>query len=114
MNDRAQRALERGQRRDEAAAAQALEQEVDLDVPAQDRDGIFEEREDIPARVPRARGRAPAAAFPAAIDPGMWLNMANVKTPYLADLELESMKKFILDYKRYSQKFPQKLLRRMQ
>jgi len=114
MNDRAKRALAKGHRGKEAAAAQALEQEVDLDVPAQDQDDIFEEREDIPARVPRARGRAPAAAFPAAIDPGMWLNMVNVKTPYLADLELENMKKFILDYKRYRQKCPQQLLRRMQ
>jgi len=92
MNDRAQRALVRGQRREEAAAAQAPQQEVDLDAPAQDLDDIFEEREDIPARALRARGRAPAAAFPAAIDPGMWLNMVNVKTPYLADLELESLK----------------------
>ena len=83
-------------------------------MPGQDLDEIFEEREDILARVPRARGRAPAAALPAAIDPGMWLNMVNVKTPYLADLELESMKIFILDYKRYSQKCPQQLLRRMQ
>ena len=107
MNDRAQRALAWGLRWEEAAAAQALEQEVDLDVPAQDLDDIFEEREDIPARAPRARGRAPAAAFPAAIDPGMWLNMVNVKAPYLSDLELESMTKFILDYKRYSQKCPQ-------
>ena len=50
------------------------------------------ELEDIPARVSRARERAQAAALPAAIDPGMWLNMVNVKTPYLADLKLESMK----------------------
>ena len=106
MNDRAQRALVRGQRREEAAAAQAPQQEVDLDAPVQDLDDIFEEREDIHARAPRARGRAPAAAFPAAIDPGMWLNMVNVKAPYLSDLELESMKKFILDYKRYSQRCP--------
>ena len=65
MNDRAQRALARGNRREEAAAAQAPEQT--LDVPAQDLDDIFEEREDILARVPRARGRAPAAVFPAAM-----------------------------------------------
>ena len=104
MNDRTQRALTRGNRGEKAAAAQALEQEVDLDVPAQDLDDIFEEREDIPGRVPRARGRAPAAALPAVIDPGMWLKMVNVKIPYLADLELESIKKFILAYKRYSQK----------
>ena len=50
---------------------------------------VFEEREDIPARVPRARGRAPVAALPAAIDPGKWLKMVNVN-PNLADLELES------------------------
>jgi len=29
-----------------------------------------------------------------------------IKLPHLADLEVESMKKFILDYKRYSQKCP--------
>ena len=52
--------------------AQVLEQEVDPDVPAQDLDNIFEEREDIPARNPRERERAPAAALPAAIDPRMW------------------------------------------
>ena len=40
--------------------------------------------------------------------------MVNVKTPYLANLELESMKKIILDDKRYSQKYPQQFLRRMQ
>jgi len=28
--------------------------------------------------------------------------MFNVKPPHLADLEVESMKKFILDYQRYS------------
>ena len=91
MNDRAQRALARGHRGEEAAAAQALEQEVYLDVPAQDWDDILKKQEDIPARVPRAIGRAPAA-FPAAIDPRMWLNMVNDMTPYLAVLELESMK----------------------
>jgi len=41
----------------------------------------------------------------------MWLNMVNVKPPDLADLETESMKKFILDYKRCSQKCP--LLQKM-
>jgi len=43
----------------------------------------------------------PPAEVPAAIDSGMWLNMVNVKPPHLIDLEVESMKKFILlDYKR--------------
>jgi len=46
--------------------------------------------------------------------PGMWLNMVNVNPPYLADLEIESMKKIILDYKRYSQRCPRQLLRNMQ
>ena len=44
----------------------------------------------------------------------MWLNMVNVKPPYLPDLEVESIKKFILEYKRYSQKCPRQLLRNMQ
>jgi hypothetical protein len=48
------------------------------------------------------------------MNPGMWLNMVNVKPPQLADLELESMKKFILDNKRYSQKRPEPLRRKMQ
>ena len=39
--------------------------------------------------------------------------MVNVKTPHLSDLEVERMKKFILDYKRYSQKCPRPLLRKM-
>ena len=56
----------------------------------------------------------PAAEFPAAIDPGMWLSMVNVKPLHLSDLEVESMKKFILDNKRYSQSCPRRLLRKMQ
>ena len=40
--------------------------------------------------------------------------MVNVKPPYLSDLEIESMKKFILEYKRYSQKCPRQRLRSMQ
>ena len=33
----------------------------------------------------------------------IWPNMINVKSPHLADLEIESLKKFILDYERHSQ-----------
>ena len=51
---------------------------------------------------------------PLAMDPGLWINMVNVKPPFLSDLEIESMKKFILEYKRYSQKCPRQLLRSMQ
>ena len=66
-------------------------------------------------RIPGAwdRGGPPAAAIPAPIDPSIWLSMVNAKPSHLADLEVESMK-FILDYKRYSQKCPRELLRKMQ
>ena len=67
-------------------------QEVGADVPAQNLDDIFKEREDIPARVSGAKERAPSGALSPEIDPGMWLNMVNVNTPYLADLELDSKK----------------------
>jgi hypothetical protein len=69
----------------------------------------------VPPQIPAAPAAA-AAAFlaPLAVDPGMWLSMVNVKPPQLADLEVESMKKFILDFKRYAQRCPPQLLRRMQ
>ena len=38
--------------------------------------------------------------------------MVNFKPRHLSDLEVESMKKLILDYKRYSQKCPRQLLRK--
>ena len=47
------------------------------------------------------------------IDLGRWLSMVNVKPPHLSDLEAESMKKFILDYNRNSQKCPRLLPRKM-
>ena len=40
--------------------------------------------------------------------------MVNVKPPYLVDLEIESVNKFILEYMRYSQKFPHQLQHSMQ
>ena len=40
--------------------------------------------------------------------------MLNVKSPHMAHLEVESMKKFILNNNIYSQKFPLQLLREMQ
>ena len=48
------------------------------------------------------------------LDPRMWLNMVNVELPYLSDLGIENMKKFILDYKKYSQKYPRQFLCNMQ
>jgi len=43
-------------------------------------------------RVPRGKAQLSRAVPPLAMDPGMWLNMANVKFPYRVDLEIESMK----------------------
>jgi hypothetical protein len=110
MADRARRAEARAQRRQEAAeavvAGQENENEEDLD--------DNEEMEDVPVRVHHRRARGPAVVPQLALDPGMWMNMVNVKPPYLPDLEIESMKKFILEYKRYSQKCPRQLLRNMQ
>ena len=51
-----------------------------------------------------------SVAPPLALDP----EMVNVKPPNLADLEIESMKKFILDDKRYSYKCLRQLIRNTQ
>ena len=48
------------------------------------------------AHVPQRKFRGPAVE----LDSRMWLNLVKVKPPYLADLEIESMKRFILNYKR--------------
>ena len=55
-------------------------------------------------RAPHGRTRPPAVVAPSATDPGLWLNMFNEKPPYL--LDLDSMKKFMLEYKIFS-KLPQ-------
>ena len=41
-----------------------------------------EEMEDVPVRVPHRRARGPAVVPQLALDPGMWMNMVNVKPPY--------------------------------
>ena len=95
----------RGQR----AAAREAARQNQFDVladPVPEPDGDLED-EDI-QELPAAE---PAAAAPMVVDPGIWLSMFNVKSPQLLDLEILSMKKFILDYKRYSQKCPPQLLR---
>ena len=118
MDARGERALARRNRREVAAEGQEGPREEEIVAAAREEEDILEEREDVPVRIripaARARGGPPPAAIPAPIDPGMWLSMVNVKPPHLADLEVESMKKFILDYKRYSQKCPRQLLRKMQ
>jgi len=58
------------------------------------------------ARVLRRRAQPPGAVPPLAMDPGMWLNIVNVKPPYLLDLEIDGMTNFILEYKCYAQKCP--------
>ena len=45
------------------------------------------------------------------MDVGMWLTMVNLRTPTLVDFEIMSMKKFIVEYKRYATKCPAGLLR---
>ena len=106
MDARGKRALARRNRRDaveEVSAAPREDNPVESDTEESE---ILDEREQVPLRIriPGARGRVgppaaevPAAEVPAAIDPGMWLNMVNVKPPHLSDLEVESVKKFILD-----------------
>ena len=110
MADRARRAEARAQRRQEAAEAVVTDQDR---VNEEDSDDN-EEMEEVPVRVLQRIARGLAVAPQLALDPGMWLNMVNVKPPYLPDLEIESMKKFILEYKRYSHTCPRQLLRNMQ
>jgi len=64
-------------------------------------------------RVPHGRAQPPRAVPTLAMDPGMWLNMVNVTSPYLVDFEIKSMKTFISEYKSNSQKCPRRLLRSM-
>jgi len=98
MNARCQRALARRYRRDAFVQEGPREEE------------ILEKRDDVPLRIrilcARARGGPPAAAAAAAaaaagamsapINPGMWLNMVDVKLPHLAGLEVDSMKNLSL------------------
>ena len=84
-----------------------------------DDEEILEEWDAVPfrIRIPGARGRGepPAETISTATNPGMWLNLGNVKPAHLADVEVDSMKKFFLDYKQYSQnECPRQLLREMQ
>jgi hypothetical protein len=115
MDVKGHRALARRNHREAGEVVQERPREEEI---VESEEEILEYREpcSLRIRIPGARARSgpPAAAIPAPFDPGMWLSMVNVKPPHLADLEVESMKKFILDYKRYSQKCPRLLLRKMQ
>jgi len=116
MADRGARAARRAARRNgpvENAAvdiAEVVDNRIDVESDSSSDNELLEEV----VRVPHGRARPPAVIAPLAMDPGLWLNMVNVKPPYLLDLEIDSMKKFILEYKRYSQKCPRQLLRSMQ
>ena len=90
MADRARRAKARAQRRQKAAEAVVAGQER---VNEEDSDDN-EEIEEVPVRFPQRMARGPAVAPQLALDPGMWMNMVNVKPPNLPDLEIESMKKW--------------------
>ena len=112
MNARCQRDLAR---RNHGSGGSSGEEIVEKDTEEEE---ILEERDATPIHIfiPSTRGRGGStavAAVPALIYPGIWLSMVNVKPPHLADLEVESMKKLILDYMRYSQKCSRQSLRKI-
>ena len=87
MGDRARRAERR-----EARLGNQAEVEVEVDIRKDVNGGDSVSRssdgegvEEV-VRVPRGWAQPPRTV------PGMWLNMVNVKPPYLVDLEIESMK----------------------
>ena len=94
MGDRAGRTARRA-----ACVENVVLEDADLDAELSSGNESLKEV----VRAPLGRARPPAVVAPLAMDPGMCLNMVNVKPPYLVDLELDSMMKFILEYKRYSQ-----------
>ena len=57
-------------------------------------DGEIEEEV---VRVPRERAQLPMAIPSLAMDPGMWLNMVNVKSPYLVDFGNQEYEKNVVD-----------------
>ena len=69
-------------------------EDADVDANSPSDNEILEEV----VRAPLGRARPPAVVDPLAIDPGMWLHMVNVKSPYLVDFEVDSTKNFILEF----------------
>ena len=117
MNAKGQRALERRNHRRLTTLVQGRREEEILESDSE-REEILKERDAVPLRIripgARVRGGPLAGAILIQIDPGMWLSMVNVKPNHLADLEVENMKEFILDYKQLSQKCPRQFLRKIQ
>jgi len=92
MGDRARRAARKAARvEDQANLALDIGRDVDGGESVSGSSGAYGRS---------GRAQLPRAVPPLAMDPGMWINMVNLKPPYL-DLEVESMKKIILEYKRY-------------
>ena len=77
--------------------AGVVDNQIDVESDSSSDNELWEEV----VRAPHGRVRPPAVISPLVMDPGLWLNMVNVKSPYLLDLKIESMKKLILEYKRY-------------
>jgi hypothetical protein len=75
MADRARRAEARAQRRQEAAEVLVAGQENGNEEDSDDN----EEMAEVQVRVPQRMARGPAVAPQLALDPGMWMNMVNVK-----------------------------------
>jgi len=90
--------------------AEVVDNQIDVD---SDSSSDNERLEEV-VRAPNRRARPPAVISPLAMNPGLWLNMVDVKSPYLLDLKIESMKKFIQEYIRVAQKCPRQFLRSMQ
>ena len=88
MAHRARRAEARAQRQQGAVESLAA---VEDPIDEEDSDDN-EELGEAPVRVPQRKRRGPSVALPLALDTEIWLNMVDVKTPYLADLEIESTK----------------------
>jgi hypothetical protein len=105
INAREIRAASRGHRA-QAQAAALVAGVADLGTP--------DDEVEPPQTPVRGLGADAPAITPVVIVPGMWRSMVNIKSPQLFDMELESMKKFILEYKRYAQKCPEALRRKMQ
>ena len=116
MDARGQRALARRNRREVVEVVQQGPREEENVESDTEEEEILEEKEALPLRCSRCKGSrwTSSSSYSCPNRYENELSMVNVKSPHLSDLEVESMKKFILDYKRCSQKCPRQLLRKMQ
>jgi len=96
MNARCQRALARNRCDAVEEVPEGPREESPVKSDAEEED-ILEERDQVPLRIripgaPHSRDRSgsPVAEIASSIDPGMWLNMVNVKPPHLSDQEVQT------------------------